>query len=61
MNCPLCKGYNTTVKDSRLDGNSRVRRYQCLDCGVRFNTREVWERDPQYIKRQEHKKWSVSK
>ena len=61
MICPFCKSYNTTVKDSRLDGGSRVRRYQCLDCGRRFSTRELWERDPIYIKRQEYKNRSVSK
>ncbi len=45
MKCPICGSINTTVKDSRLDRGSRVRKYLCLDCGGKFRTREVWEKD----------------
>lgn len=42
MNCPNCKGYNTTVFDTRLDErNRRRRRRKCLDCKYTFATIEV--------------------
>jgi len=61
MRCPLCKGYDTAVKDSRPDGDSRIRKYQCFTCGVKFYTRERWERDPKCIKRRKRQNRSVSK
>ncbi len=38
MKCPICGSLNTTVMDSRPEGNTRMRRLRCLDCGETFKT-----------------------
>lgn len=46
MICPSCASYNTYVVDSReKEAGVRRRRYVCLDCGKRFNTRETAEEE----------------
>lgn len=56
MKCPICDSLNTTVMDSRPEGNTRMRRLRCLDCGETFKTREFWENDPRYAKwREKHR------
>ena len=42
MRCPLCRGMETSVVDSRLarDGTAIRRRRECRECGRRFTTYE---------------------
>ena len=42
MNRPKCKTDQTTVVDSRQQGDVRRRRYRCQLCGLRFNTVEQY-------------------
>ena len=54
MRCPLCKGMETSVVDSRLarEGAAIRRRRECRECGGRFTTYErVEEYVPQVIKK----------
>lgn len=51
MQCPVCLG-KTAVYDSRLDETKESqgwvrRRRECLECGHRFKTVEVEEKDLQ--------------
>lgn len=47
MICPYCSSTQTCVKDSRIVGYTRRRRYLCLACGKRFSTRETVIREPE--------------
>lgn len=54
MYCPFCGSKDTKVNDSRVtdDGSSVKRRRECLQCEVRFTTREIAELDmPRVVKR----------
>ena len=54
MHCPFCGSKETKVIDSRVadDGSQVRRRRECLQCVVRFTTRETAELDmPRVIKR----------
>ena len=54
MHCPFCGSKETKVIDSRVadDGSQVRRRRECLQCVVRFTTREAAELDmPRVIKR----------
>ncbi len=50
MRCPVCGG-KTKVVDVRERGKELKRRRECLDCLVRFNTKEVvlWKSIPEYV------------
>lgn len=41
MNCPSCKGEETTVLRTKRLGGAVVRTRSCADCGRRFCTRET--------------------
>jgi transcriptional regulator NrdR len=54
VHCPFCGSKETKVIDSRVadDGSQVRRRRECLQCVVRFTTREAAELDmPRVIKR----------
>lgn len=41
MTCPKCAG-RTKIWDSRSeDGETKIRRRECLECGYRFKTIEI--------------------
>ena len=43
MICPKCKSDNSKCIDSRQNDMKayRIRRYECMNCGGRFTTKEV--------------------
>ena len=43
MLCLKCQSNNVFVVDSRQREDCRKRRYECADCGERFNTLECYE------------------
>lgn len=43
MRCLNCSSSNVFVVDSRQREDCRKRRYECADCGERFNTLENYE------------------
>ncbi len=46
MRCPECGSYNCYCIDSRpADNGRRRRRYKCLECKGRFNTKELYDFD----------------
>ncbi len=49
MKCPKCDSERTKVTDKRNSGPTIWRRRECLDCGLRFTTRERTENKPQDI------------
>lgn len=44
MNCPFCGSENYSCIDSRPQLTCRRRRYECGNCGKRFNTTETVDR-----------------
>lgn len=53
MQCPRCKAYGLSCKDSRPDGETIRRRRQCLNCGYRFTTYEISTEDYAKLKNNE--------
>lgn len=45
MICPYCASDQSACVDSRQLGMVRDRRYKCLSCGERYNTREKLRSD----------------
>lgn len=45
MNCPKCKSENVYCKDSRRKADYIKRRKCCADCGYKFSTIEITEKD----------------
>jgi transcriptional regulator NrdR family protein len=43
MTCPECGSDNSRCVDSRQRALTRRRRYECIRCGARFSTVEIWE------------------
>lgn len=41
MNCPKCNSMQVVIVDTRPNPETVWRRRECLDCGFRFNTKEV--------------------
>lgn len=41
MICPNCNSDQTAVTNSRQKKTHRRRRYECLNCGERFTTKET--------------------
>lgn len=43
MYCPKCNSHNihrVTYRVSPLASNVKIRKFECLDCGFRFSTKE---------------------
>lgn len=48
MYCPKCSSHSihrVTYRVSPLDSNVKIRKFECLDCGFRFSTKEVITED----------------
>ncbi len=63
MKCPYCLKLNNKVIDSRLGKNTQSirRRRECLECGMRFTTRETVERIPITIIKKDGRREAFSK
>ncbi len=63
MKCPYCLKLNNKVIDSRLGKNTQSirRRRECLECGMRFTTREIVERIPITIIKKDGRREAFSK
>ena len=50
MRCPVCRGGETKVVDSRISHSSEIRRRrECLECSKRFTTYEQIEKAPLHV------------
>ena len=63
MKCPYCFKINNKVIDSRLSKNTQSirRRRECLECGMRFTTREILEQLPITIIKKDGRREAFSK
>lgn len=43
--CPKCGSWNIMVKDSRAQSYGRTRRRECRDCGERYTTVEITQKE----------------
>ena len=59
MLCLKCQSNNVFVVDSRQREECRKRRYECADCGERFNTLECYEAHALFFNGKWLDKWHI--